>query len=161
MSYNVSGLFSSIIYLSNKWLWRMRFFALLACASRGRSKLFVSLQLGLQIRMSLPAWRPMKPLFLSTGWLLYIIWKLGPLITSLCRAIHQAATGVHRLPAAGFEFFIKPKRLGLDWEGKKDYLIMMKLELSWWKHVTNLLWLASKATDLFLQLKQISRLFTG
>lgn len=88
----MSGLFPSIIYLSNKWLWRMRFFALLACASRGRSKLFVSLQLRLQIRMSLPAWRPMKPLFLSTGWLLYIIWKLGPLITSLCVAIHQAAT---------------------------------------------------------------------
>lgn len=30
------------------------FFALLARASRGRSKLFVSLQLGLQIRMNLP-----------------------------------------------------------------------------------------------------------
>lgn len=90
--YNVSGLFHSIIYLSNKWLWRMSFFALLARASRGRSKLFVSLQLGLQIRMSLPAWRPVEPLFLSTGRLLYIIWKLGPLITSLCWAIDQSAT---------------------------------------------------------------------
>ena len=47
-----------------------------------------------------PAWRPMKPLFLSTGWLLYIIWKLGPLITSLCGAIHQAAAA-YRRPAAG------------------------------------------------------------
>lgn len=52
-----------------------------------------------KLGMSLPAWRPMKPLFLSTGWLLYIIWKLGPLITSLCRAIHQTATA-YRLSAA-------------------------------------------------------------
>lgn len=88
----MSGLFPSIIYLSNKWLWGTGFFALLARASRGRSKLFVSLQLGLQIRMSLPAWRPMQPLFLSTGWLLYIIWKLGPLIPSSCWAMHQTAT---------------------------------------------------------------------
>lgn len=78
----------------------MSFFALLARASRGRSKLFVSLQLGLQIRMSLPAWRPMEPLFLSTGRLLYIIWKLGPLITSLCWAIHQSATTTTRAPPA-------------------------------------------------------------
>lgn len=52
-----AGYFPSIIYLSNKWLWRMRFFALLARASRGRSKLFVSLQSGLQIRMSFPCER--------------------------------------------------------------------------------------------------------
>lgn len=88
----MSGLFPSIIYLANKWLWGTRFFALLGRASRGRSKLFVSLQLGLQIRMSLPAWRPVQPLFLSTGRLLYIIWKLGPLITSSCRAKRHIST---------------------------------------------------------------------
>lgn len=109
-SYNVSGLFHSIIYLSNKWLWRAGFFALLARASRGRSKLFVSLQLGLQIRMSLPAWRPMEPLFLSTGRLLYIIWKLVPLIASLCWAIHQSATAT----GAPCTFFFKSLRWCTD-----------------------------------------------
>lgn len=112
--YNVSGLFHSIIYLSNKWLWRMSFFALLARASRGRSKLFVSLQLGLQIRMSLPAWRPVEPLFLSTGRLLYIIWKLGPLITSLCWAIDQSATTTSAASCAAGKKWRKQSNIWYD-----------------------------------------------